>query len=275
MHDWSQVHEQLSQRPRSNLTPGDLYESAFVPALFAEWAPHLVDMAEAGAGDEVLDVACGTGIVARSAADRVGTTGRVVGLDLNEAMLAVARRLYPDLDWRQGDAGSLPRGPLLRAVTCSFGLMFFPDRAAARRGQPRWPPPTMLTVALVVPASLSDQPAYGPFVETAARNAGPEAVSLLVPTGRPVTSTSCERSSPGRRGGGRHPDPHQYRPFPLPGDFVTTEVDSTPLRQRITDEVYDRIRADAHAVLAPYTTPTGSVEAPIVCHIVAARPICP
>ncbi len=179
MHDWSQVHEQLSQRPRSNLTPGDLYESAFVPALFAEWAPHLVDMAEAGAGDEVLDVACGTGIVARSAADRVGTTDRVVGLDLNEAMLAVARRLYPDLDWRQGDAGSLPFADRsFDAVTCSFGLMFFPDRAAALREMSRVAAADG-TVALVVPASLSDQPAYGPFVETTARNAGPEAVSLL------------------------------------------------------------------------------------------------
>ncbi|HEV2068479.1 MAG TPA: hypothetical protein VGR26_01650, partial [Acidimicrobiales bacterium] len=120
---------------------------------------------------------------------------------------------------------------------------------------------------------LSDQPAYGPFVEAAARHAGPDAVSLL------GTYWSCGDldelrallagatlqvvASRARTGTVR---------FRSVGDFVATEVDSTPLRQRITDQVHDRIRGDAHAVLAPYTTPAGSVEAPIVCHIVAARP---
>ncbi|MDF3310694.1 hypothetical protein P3H15_37410 [Rhodococcus sp. T2V] len=53
--------------------------------------------------------------------------------------------------------------------------------------------------------------------------------------------------------------------------FVTTEVESTPLLERISDDVYRRIRADAHDVLAPFTTPDGSIEAPFECNIVAAR----
>ena len=84
------------------------YESRFVPALFAEWAPHLVEAAGVAPGQVVLDVACGTGVVARTAADRMGGQGRVVGLDLNEGMLAVAGRLRPDLEWRKGDAADLP-----------------------------------------------------------------------------------------------------------------------------------------------------------------------
>jgi ubiquinone/menaquinone biosynthesis C-methylase UbiE len=56
----------------------------------------------------VLDVACGTGVVARTAADRMGGQGRVVGLDLNQGMLTVAGRLRPDIEWRQGDAADLP-----------------------------------------------------------------------------------------------------------------------------------------------------------------------
>ena len=110
----------------------ELYEAAFVPSFFAQWAPVLCELAGVEAGDRVLDVACGTGIVARTAAERTGPAGRVVGLDLNEAMLDVARRVGPDLDWRQGDAASLPfpdRG--FDVVLCQMALMFFPDRLAA------------------------------------------------------------------------------------------------------------------------------------------------
>ena len=53
--------------------------------------------------------------------------------------------------------------------------------------------------------------------------------------------------------------------------FVTTEVESTPLLERISDDMYRSIRADAHTVLAPFTTPDGRVEAPFECNIVAAR----
>jgi ubiquinone/menaquinone biosynthesis C-methylase UbiE len=256
-----------------SLEAAELYESAFVPALFAEWAPHLVDIAEVGAGDAVLDVACGTGIVARTAADRVGATGRVAGLDLNEAMLTIAGRLRPDIDWRHGDAGSLPfPDRSFDAVTCSFGLMFFPDRKAAL-GEMARVAAADGTVALVVPASLVDQPAYGPFVDAAACHAGPEAVSLL------GTYWSCGDLDElqGLLGQaalhlvGRRTRTGTVR-FRSPEDFVATEVDGTPLRQRMSDEVYEQIREEARSVLAPYTAPDGSVAAPIVCHLVAVRP---
>jgi ubiquinone/menaquinone biosynthesis C-methylase UbiE len=93
---------------RISLEAAEVYEAKFVPALFAEWAPHLVDAAGVVPGQAVLDVASGTGIVAREAADRMGGSGNVVGLDLNEAMLAVARGLRSDIEWRQGDAAALP-----------------------------------------------------------------------------------------------------------------------------------------------------------------------
>ncbi len=86
----------------------EFYESAFVPAFFAQWAPIVCTAAEIGPGQTVLDVACGTGIVARTAADLVGPGGPVVGLDLNDAMLTVARRVRPDVDWRRGSADALP-----------------------------------------------------------------------------------------------------------------------------------------------------------------------
>ena len=78
-----------------SLAAAEAYEAKFVPALFAEWAPHLLDAAGVQPGQTVLDVACGTGVVARAARERLAGNGTVVGVDLNEAMLTVARRLRP------------------------------------------------------------------------------------------------------------------------------------------------------------------------------------
>ena len=80
----------------------------------------------------MLDVGCGTGVLARAAADRVAAEGQVTGLDLNDGMLAVARRLRPKIDWRQGDATKLPFADESYDVVMSqFSLMYFPDRIAA------------------------------------------------------------------------------------------------------------------------------------------------
>jgi SAM-dependent methyltransferase len=110
------------------------YEKDFVPAIFAQWPPVLAEIAGVKQGDRVLDVACGTGVLAREAATRAGSTGRVTGLDLNKGMLAVARRLRPEIDWRQGDAAEIPfEDSAFDAVLSQFALMFFPDRVAALR----------------------------------------------------------------------------------------------------------------------------------------------
>ena len=79
------------------------------------WARMLVDAGGVGPGDRVLDVACGTGMVSRIAADRVGARGSVVGLDRNPAMLAVAERLHPDI------------GRSFDVVLCRAALTCFTD----------------------------------------------------------------------------------------------------------------------------------------------------
>jgi ubiquinone/menaquinone biosynthesis C-methylase UbiE len=101
-------------------------------------AMRLLEHVPLAPGQRVLDVACGTGVVARLAAPRVAPAGRVVGLDLNPAMLAVARLHAPDVDvtieWKQGDAGALPFGDdSFDAVLCQQGLQFFPDKVKALR----------------------------------------------------------------------------------------------------------------------------------------------
>lgn len=92
-------------------------------------------MLEAGdvkEGDRVLDVACGTGVVAREAVSWVGDAGQVVGLDTDEAMLSVAKRSEPGVVWKIGNATALPfDDESFDVVICQAGLMFFPDRAKA------------------------------------------------------------------------------------------------------------------------------------------------
>ena len=123
------------QRLFSQTSFPEVYEHALVGPLFAPWVESLLDDVELGPGNRVLDVACGTGIVARIARERLGAGGTVVGLDLNSQMLAVARRVAPAIDWREGDAGALPLRDeeQFDVVLCQQGFQFFPDPAAAAR----------------------------------------------------------------------------------------------------------------------------------------------
>jgi ubiquinone/menaquinone biosynthesis C-methylase UbiE len=111
----------------------EMYEQWLVGPLFRPFAEVLVERARLAPGARVLDIACGTGIVARLAKERLGENGRVVGVDVNPQMLAVARTVGPGIDWREGNAGALPlaEGERFDVVLCQQGLQFFPDRVAA------------------------------------------------------------------------------------------------------------------------------------------------
>jgi ubiquinone/menaquinone biosynthesis C-methylase UbiE len=97
-----------SERGQVTRIAAEVYEEFFVPALFQEWASRVADVAQISSGQRILDVACGTGILTREVAERVGASGSVVGLDLNEGMLVVAKRKAPEIEWRQGRAEVLP-----------------------------------------------------------------------------------------------------------------------------------------------------------------------
>ncbi|MBD2094284.1 methyltransferase domain-containing protein [Trichocoleus sp. FACHB-591] len=121
--------------PFAGLSFPEMYEQALVGPLFHPWAERLLDDVELAAGDCVLDVACGTGILARLAKERLGESIRVVGVDLNPAMLAVARQVAPGVDWREGDVAALPlhKSERFDVVVCQQGIQFFSNRTAAAR----------------------------------------------------------------------------------------------------------------------------------------------
>lgn len=102
------------------------------------WAPGLIAVAALQQGERVLDVACGTGVVTRLAASAVGPTGQVTGVDINAAMLAVARSLAPpsglSITWVEGNAVAMDfPDASFDVILCQQGLQFFPDKAAALR----------------------------------------------------------------------------------------------------------------------------------------------
>ena len=157
----------------------EAYEKLFVPALFAQWAPLMIDIAHIEDGQRVLDVACGTGVVARAAADRVGRSGSVVGLDLNPAMLEVAAGTRRDIEWRQGDAANLPfEDSEFDAVLCQSALFFFPDVDAAVAEMARVVRPGG-GVAVQTYASLDDQPGFLELDAVVRRIAAADALQLL------------------------------------------------------------------------------------------------
>jgi SAM-dependent methyltransferase len=115
-------------------SPAQIYEESFVPALFQQWGDIIADLADIAAGRHVLDVACGTGVLACAALRRVGPNGSVAGLDPNEDMLAVARGKSDRIEWCHGRAESLPfAGARFDRVVSQFGLMFFDDQPAGLR----------------------------------------------------------------------------------------------------------------------------------------------
>lgn len=164
---------------QAQIDAANAYEQLFVPALFQEWAPRVIAAARIQPGDNVLDVACGTGVLAREAAACVGSTGSVAGLDLNPGMLAVAARRATGVEWHNGAAEDLPFADrTFDAVISQFGLMFFADRLQALREMLRVLAPGG-RLAVAVWDSLEAAPAYTAEVEMLDRLAGERAGDAL------------------------------------------------------------------------------------------------
>ena len=160
----------------------EIYERHMVPAIFGPWAEDLLALATLKVGERVLDVACGTGVVARLAAQRVGPSGIVVGLDLNPGMLAVARTLPQQgakIEWREGNVNAIPFPEATFDVTlCQQGLQFFPDRPAALREMRRVLVPRG-RLALSVWRPMQHSPGFAALATALGRLIGPEAAAIM------------------------------------------------------------------------------------------------
>jgi len=259
--DWTGVSEDAQ-----------LYENNYVPTLFGPWAPRVAGAAGIRSGDRVLDVGCGTGILAREAARRVGVDGHVAGLDLDEGMLSVARLVGPGIEWRQGDAGDLPfADESFDVVVSQFALMYFPDRPAALREMMRvLMPGGRLVVAVWAPHERAT--GYVELARIARRFAGEEAVEIIRKPhvlGQPETLKSLFNQA----GIGNPAIAIQDGIYTQPSIdyFLESEVKGSPLNNLFDDESYPPFLEETIAALAPFLAPNGELAMPMDATIVIAQ----
>jgi ubiquinone/menaquinone biosynthesis C-methylase UbiE len=118
-------------------TAPETYEQYIVPAWMGAWTDTLIERAGIRPGDRILDVACGTGVVARRAAQWVGASGSVMGFDADRNMLETARKFadkesLASIEWHFGDVAFIPvETERCDVVICQQGLQFFPEKQKA------------------------------------------------------------------------------------------------------------------------------------------------
>ena len=262
----------MSSAPEEAIGAASAYEELHVPALFEQWAVRVVQAAQLRDGDRVLDVACGTGVLAREAASRVGSHGSVAGVDPNPGMLAVAERIEPSVRWRAGVAEALPYDDdSFDAVVSQFGLMFFTDRGAALGEMKRVMAPGG-RMAVAVWESLERSQAYPIEVELLERVAGSEAAEALRAPFVLGDRTELEKLFRGagleslkvttHRGTARFPSVRTMVEADLRGWLPVMGV-------VVPEEQIQRILEEAERALSRYVTAAGTVEFESPAHIVS------
>ena len=238
----------------------ELYERFFVPALFDQWPNRLLDLAGVDVGDDVLDVACGTGVLARAARSRVGPTASVMGVDVNAGMLAVAARAAADITWTSGPAEALPvEAATFDHVFCQFGLMFFADRAAAVREMAR-----VVRrgghVCVATWADLSESPGYAAMVDLLEDLFGAEpAAALAAPFAIGTPADLYDEMAVGfdevevRRLEGE-------ARFPSVDAWVATDVRAWTLRDLLDDDQFEELLRQARTRLSDFCERSGVVR---------------
>jgi ubiquinone/menaquinone biosynthesis C-methylase UbiE len=259
-----------AQRGQVHQSAAEVYEQFFVPALFGQWPQRVLDAATVGTGDRVLDIGCGTGILARAAVDRVGSSGRVAGIDPNDGMLTVARRLGPEVTWRTGVAEHLPYPDAsFDRVVSQFALMFFVDPPAALAEMARVLAPGR-PAAIATWASLDTTPGYAAMVELLGDLFGDEAADALRAPfllGDPEEVHELVATA--------FSDPvvtkHEGRArFESIEAWVHTDVRGWTLAGMINDDEYKTLLREARSRLARFTDTHGRVAFPAPALITTA-----
>jgi len=229
--------------------PVENYDRFFVPTIGTAWATALLDEADLRPGERVLDIACGTGVVACRAAKQVGPSGSVAGLDLSPGMLEIARAKSSEIEWHEGDAAALPLPDgAFDVVVSSLGVQFVEDKQSALREMRRvLAPGGRVAIATGGPTP----PLFAILEQALARHVSPEVAGFM----RAVFSLY---------------DPEQIRTLatdagfddidvrskgltvtlPAPAEFLWQYVHSTPLVAAIAPLDDARLAALEHDVVA-------------------------
>ena len=253
------------------------YEQVLVPTILGPAARALVEWAAPLPGDSVLDLGCGTGAAARAAAQKAGTSGRVVGVDVNAGMIGVARSLPPvpgaALEWQEGSADALPlTDHSMDRVLCAQTLQFLPDRPAALAEVARiLKPGGRLAVSLW--SDLRESPYFQALIDAISKHVGAEtAAGLEAAFG--LSDTGEIRAL--LAGAGFGPIEMVVErlelELPAPETFVPTHIDATPMSagyRAAARRDQERVVRDVAAAVEPYRM-NGGVRVPFSTHLIIA-----
>lgn len=172
---------------QSSTNPAQVYEDYMVRHQFRPWATELLERAQPQPDERVLDLACGTGIVARMIAQQLNGRVHVVGLDLNPAMVEVARSVATEegvtIEWHVGSADTLPfPDASFDLVVIQQGLQFFPDTARALQEVAR----VLVPVGRIVSSTwtgIENHPFFLAFADAVERHLGTRAMHTLFSLG--------------------------------------------------------------------------------------------
>jgi ubiquinone/menaquinone biosynthesis C-methylase UbiE/uncharacterized protein (DUF1330 family) len=250
-----------THREGMSKSPAEIYDALFVPALFRQWGPIVAGEARIGRGDRVIDVACGTGVLALAAYDRVGPDGEVVGLDPNPDMLRVARRKSTRIDWREGRAEQIPfPDESFDAAVSQFGLMFFEDRAAGLREMMRVIKPGG-RLAVAVCDSLDESPGYAAVADLLERLFGSDVANAFrapfVLGNAELLRSLCAKAGIERSEVKRHRGTVRFASIE---SLISTERACIwTLGGLLDNEQFKRLLEEAERALMPFVTEAGAV----------------
>lgn len=247
-----------------------VYDELYLPALFEEWCPLVIEAARIKDGHRVIDIACGTGALAIAILDRIGAEGSIVGIDINEGMLDVARSKSCRVEWLNAPAEALPFGDdFFDCAVSQFGLMYFEDRESALREMMRVVLPGG-SLVIVVWDKLENNPGFAAEEQLWQRVFGGEAADESPNNlgDKKTLRTIFRNSGMPNAEITTHGATARYSSIEswiLAGAKGWTEDDA------ISDEQLDLLLKTAEKELADFRIADGTVAFPTSAHVVTAR----
>jgi ubiquinone/menaquinone biosynthesis C-methylase UbiE len=259
----------MDEHFQAQLEAATKFEEHFVPALFQQWTDIVTEAAHVQPGQRILDVGCRTGYLAREARYKVEKSGSVVGVDANAAMLAVASKITPDVEFRMASPEALPfEDGSFDAVMNQFGLAYLNDRVAAMLEMKRV---LKRGGSLVVAAweELENVPAYAMLIALLQYLVGKRAADTLrIPFSlgraedltRLFADAGMTAELTAHQGTARHPSVRAWVLTDVKAWFPLVDV-------VLKKEECDALIVEAEHALHAFVQPNGTVVFPIGIHV--------
>ena len=253
------------------------YERHLVPTFFAPLADELLALLPPRRSERVLDLACGTGVVARRAVERVGPDGHVVGVDVNPEMIDCAARVSAGspIEWRVAEAAELPLPDAsIDLLFCAQGWQFFADQQAAAREAARVLRPDGRLV-LAIWRAIEQNPVFAILARVLDRHAGSAAArTMRSPFAGPEPAELRAQLEAASLGAVRLRIASLLVRFPSVPEFLRQEAAGSPLGpalRAVGHSVLTALVTELETALATYVDDDGLVL-PMQTWLVTARP---